>query len=1594
MGETTIFKNVLLISVFLVATTCSIAAGRTIYVDDDGPADFNNIQAAIDDSSHGDIIVVSPGTYTGYGNHDIDYNGKAITVLSIDPNDPDIVAATVIDCNGTKEEPHRGFFFNAGEEANSVLAGLTITNGYAYTGAAICCEGSRPTITNCIINRNIGDYGGGIYYGLDCCLEPPPPPPPPPPPGPGGAESSPEILSDSNLSGPTITHCIFRENSGGGIYCGPLPVPITPPPPPPPPGPGGEESSPEILSDVNLSDVTITNCIFSENSDAGMYIAECNVTIIDCIFSENSGGGVGIGYSNATLVNCIFSGNLWSGMYISRSNATLVDCIFSENSSFNGGGMENVESSLTLTNCTFTGNSAYLANIDYGYGGGMYNFESSLTLTNCTFSGNSAREGGGICNFNDSNMTLSNCTFNENSAHRGGGMCTEDSNLTLADCTFSGNSADYQDGGGIYCEDSSPTITNCAFTDNNSNEGGGGIYLYRSSPPTPPPPPPPPKPPIPPPLSVGAQSSPDVLSDGDLLGATVTNCIFSGNSANWGGGVVNGGSNTMLTKCIFRDNWAWDSGGGMSNGVGITTLTDCIFSGNSASNGGGMSNFGSSDSLFNCKFSGNRAGKNGGGIHYIAQCTPTLANCTFALNSAENGNALACNSMWQNDQSEVEATNCIFWDGGNEIWNNDGSTIIITYSAVSSGWPGEGNIYANPCFIDAGYWADPNDPDIAVEPNDPSAIWVDGDYHLLPISPCIDAGDPNYTAEPDETDLDGEPRIIGGRIDMGAYEHPGPRQTRQLYVDDDANGENNGSSWADAYNYLQDALAVTGRGDEIRVAQGVYKPDQGAGITPGDREATFQLRNGVTVKGGYADFGAPDPNGRDIELYETVLSGDLNGDDVDVVDQYMLTRAENSYHIITGSLTDTTAVLDGFTIIAGNANADWEGPDSMGGAIFIDSGNPKISNCTFSGNRAQGGGGAAYNVFGSPKFENCIFENSSSSAMYNLNSNPELTDCTFVWNSSSRGGAMFNEHSELRLTRCSFFKNLVVGMQHAAGGGMYNIYSNLTLISCAFEENWVYVYYVHGRFSVADGGGMYNTCCNLTLLNCTFIANSAWRSSGIPDWGSSTALTDSALTAITLENHVGGMYDILSNSIPGGWPFEPPTSRVSGGAIHNSDSVASIRNCTFAGNSARSGNALACVSSLPPMGVSSVRVNNSILWDGGNEVWRKGNSTVTVTYSDIEGSWPGNGNIDVAPQFVDPGYWADKNDPNIIIEPNDPDAIWIEGNYHLLSGSPCIDAGDPNYVAEPNETDLDGKPRIIGGRIDIGAYEFFNTPPIGDAGDDQVVECACNTDQGTKVTLDGTASNDPDWDLLTYIWTGPFVESPAYGAAPTITLDGGCPGEYVITLVVNDGIEDSEPDTLLITVIDTTPPVINCPEDVTLECPADTSVEANGSATAGDTCGTVTITHSDQWQPSCGNTGTLTRKWTATDKCSNSSSCVQTITVVDTTTPEFALSVTPTVLWPANHKMVLIIPTWTVSDMCDAMPNVSLVSISINESNTKGDGHTDNDIQIGDDGSIYLRAERSGTGKDRVYTITYRAVDDCGNIAESSATVTVPHDRR
>ena len=274
---------------------------------------------------------------------------------------------------------------------------------------------------------------------------------------------------------------------------------------------------------------------------------------------------------------------------------------------------------------------------------------------------------------------------------------------------------------------------------------------------------------------------------------TISNCIISGNFADVGGGMLNIASNPSLTNCTFSDNSANYFGGGMANVGSSPTVTNCTLSGNSAGVGGGMDNYDSSPTLLNCTFSGNLAtevvgalGGLGGGM-YNDESSPTLTNCTFVGNSAMQGNALTCTSIEQSNPSTVELSNCILWNGGDEISNNDGSTITITYSDVQGGWLGIGNIDVDPCFVEPGYW-DPNGTPSDVNDD----FWVDGDYHLksegwrwteelihdshwyydFMTSRCIDAGNPGSPLADELMSVPDDPCNIWGeniRINMGTY---------------------------------------------------------------------------------------------------------------------------------------------------------------------------------------------------------------------------------------------------------------------------------------------------------------------------------------------------------------------------------------------------------------------------------------------------------------------------------------------------------------------------------------------------------------------------------------------------------------------------------------------------------------------------------------------------------------------------------------------------------------------------------------------------------------------------------------------------------
>jgi predicted outer membrane repeat protein len=566
-----------------------------------------------------------------------------------------------------------------------------------------------------------------------------------------------------------------------------------------------------------------------------------------------------------------------------------------------------------------------------------------------------------------------------------------------------------------------------------------------------------------------------------------------------------------------------------------------------------------------------------------------------------------------------------------------------------------------------------------------------------------------------------------------------------IYVDDDATGANDGSSWENAYTYLQDALANANSAQkpvEIRVAQGIYKPDQGEHQKWGNQRAIFRLINDVDIMGGYAGVSESDPNHRDIDLYETVLSGDLNDDDVDINDPRDLrsepTRSDNSSNVLSGSNTDETAILDGFTITGGRHT--FVGIDTThGGAGMINySGSPTLMNCTFTCNTASQSGGGLLNLDNSnPTLISCTFSrnyggmsgggmcNSIASWHSSRESNPTLINCIFHKNvSNGSGAAMSNYNGSIKLTNCTFSENSA----RRDGGGISNGSSNPVLNNCVFINNQAEDF----------GGGMNNNSGSPELTNCYFIGNYAQETGGGMA-GSNSTLLDCIFIENISNRHGGGLAG--NNSIYN--CFMIGNSAVNnGGAIYG---LGEVINCTIIGNKAGENGGGIYTSGITNIVNSILFRNRALIGDQtylGSHIIPPGRSgtviitpsALTIDYSNVQGGeeqvlldtdctlvWKPN-NIDVDPLFANPGYWANENDPNIIVEPNDlpqgiPDgtnAVWIDGDYHLKSQagrydpnsdswviddvtSPCIDAGDPN-------SSIGDEPEPNGGRINMGAY--------------------------------------------------------------------------------------------------------------------------------------------------------------------------------------------------------------------------------------------------------------------------------------------------
>ncbi|MBI1827365.1 MAG: right-handed parallel beta-helix repeat-containing protein [Planctomycetes bacterium] len=562
-----------------------------------------------------------------------------------------------------------------------------------------------------------------------------------------------------------------------------------------------------------------------------------------------------------------------------------------------------------------------------------------------------------------------------------------------------------------------------------------------------------------------------------------------------------------------------------------------------------------------------------------------------------------------------------------------------------------------------------------------------------------------------------------------------------------ASGIRNGTTWHDSYTDLQDALndARTQGGCpcEIWIAGGTYKPDRGSG----DRAASFELADDTTVYGGFAGS-ETDPSQRDCVSHETILNGDLNGDDdwdllptssccsthhepgcdnnecVAAVASYWSrcqtaiwsitcvglseslccdlcrpTRCDNSYHVLSVPASATVAI-DGLTVVNGEAH----GPDvtvNQGAGLYApdaDS-NVTIRECVFEHNMAAGFDAIYAYVAGSEITNTLITENGNAHR-----TGPSGPD-------ASAGPVAFLGGTSGTIQSTFFVRN---------GGGGLRTGTNGLIDGCVFEGN-------HGYYSLQfypDSSPLVTDCVFRdndqttvetgiyapTFVNCRFLGN----------WNSGRGATLAGSGFITLENCSFDGNRAAARKCP--------DELGSPGAIESGGTVV-IRNSTFTNNVGHTATAV----------LANTTIENSIFYGNIGDVGLGAGIAMIspgvpdISYSIIQGQteqYPGIGNLDVDPMFVDP------LGPDGVAGTEDDD-------LRLSPDSPAINAGDPNFTPAPEgETDLDGHPRILCGQVDIGAYEFG----IGDYDCNQSVNAADFANWETCVSgplPDGRGSDSP-----------------------------------------------------------------------------------------------------------------------------------------------------------------------------------------------------------------------------------------------------------
>ncbi|MHC4114601.1 MAG: choice-of-anchor Q domain-containing protein [Planctomycetota bacterium] len=597
------------------------------------PVPYATIQAAINDCNDGDIVRIANGTYTGEGNRDIDFDGKAITVESENG-----YLNCGIDCGGSASEPHRGFIFQNNEGPNSVVSGLTIMNGYADWGGAIYCIWGSPTITDCRIILNTAVYDGGAIYGGDgpinnCGI--------------GSNTAGSDGGGLARCDG-TISNCIIRGNtatggsspSGGGLYrC------------------DGTISNCLISNNhadsygggLSRCDGTISNCKITNNTagDYGGGVEECGGLVINCTIVENTAttNGNALSSCHGAISNCIIWDNGSSDKVLFWSSIPLYSCVQggSDGTGCTGNNPLFVDPGLDDyrlnpgSPCINTGKFAYCMSLPCSdLDGNLRNVGLEIDMGCYEYKTTSGLDSDGDWLEDSSEPGYENDPDRDSDGLVDGIELMLGTNLFNPDPPIDWNVP----------SPNTPTIQKALFFSREGEQitvqtgtykeniliGGRNIILKSTNPDNP---------------SVVSATNIDADTDNNagtangrvvaFLGTENANCqilglrIINGDDV-MGGGIYGAGTLAGIIDCMIDENNSQDRGGGVYDCDG--EISNCSVVNNTSSKGGGLCRC---DGQINfCSFSYNDASTGGA----MADCQGTINNGFIQYNSANYGGAL------------------------------------------------------------------------------------------------------------------------------------------------------------------------------------------------------------------------------------------------------------------------------------------------------------------------------------------------------------------------------------------------------------------------------------------------------------------------------------------------------------------------------------------------------------------------------------------------------------------------------------------------------------------------------------------------------------------------------------------------------------------------------------------------------------------------------------------------------------------------------------------------------------------------------------------------------------------------------------------